>query len=69
MGLHYTMRVQVPSPLSRDLHFFSGFCWYIYIWGLGIRAQVRNNQVLGCRVIGVLVQVFGKYLTMRYLHH
>ena len=31
------------------------------------RVQVPNNLVLGCWVIGMIVQVLGKYVIIRYL--
>ena len=64
-----TLYHEGPSTQSafKRSTFFSGFCWciyiylfiYIYMRGLGTRAQVRNNQVLGFRGIGVLVQGLG----------
>ena len=37
--------------------------------GLGnhLRVHVPNNWVLGCWVIGIVVQVLGKYMIIRYL--
>ena len=38
--------------------------WGVYkgIWGLGFRVQEPNNQVLGFRVITIIVQALGKYM-------
>ena len=36
-------------------------------WGLGFRVHVPNNLVLGIWVIGIIVQVLGKYMIIGYL--
>ena len=37
------------------------------IWGLGFRMPVPNNEVFGLWGIAIIVQIFGKHLSIRYL--